>query len=54
MGPGAIVLLTSLAWGFIFWLAGKTGYGKGYQRGYFNGWKDKEADRTYDSTVKKK
>ena len=32
MGPGSIVLLTSLAWGLVLWLMGKTGYGKGYKR----------------------
>jgi len=53
MGPGSIVILTSLAWGLIFWLMGKTGYGKGYQTGYFNGWKDKESDEKFDNTIKK-
>ena len=53
MGTGAIVLLTSLAWALVFWLMGKTGYGKGYHKGYFNGWKDHEHGMPYDKTLKK-
>lgn len=53
MGPGAIVLLTSLAWGLIFYLVGIPAYRKGYGKGYFNGWDDNVRDKKYDSTVKK-
>ncbi len=45
MGPGAIVLLTSLGWGFMFWLMGKTGYGKGYK--YDHNFEGAVAGQTY-------
>jgi len=53
MGTGVIVLLTSLAWGLVFYLVGIPAYRKGYHKGYFNGWNQNENDKKYDDTVKR-
>jgi len=52
MGLGAIIILTSLAWGLIFYLIGIPAYRKGYSKGYFDGWNDKEEDKPYDIPIK--
>ena len=53
MGIGSIVILTSLAWGLVFYLIGIPAYRKGYHKGYFNGWHDKTEDKRYDDAVQK-
>jgi len=51
MGVGSIVLLTSLAWVMMWWLAGKSGFTKGYKKGYFKGWYNHEYGERYNDKV---
>lgn len=53
MGAGSIVILTSLAWMFLWYLVGIPAYRRGYKEGYFNGWKDKQEGEKYNSDKRK-
>ena len=53
MGPGAIVLLTSLAWLLLWRLVGVQMRFKGYHKGYYNGWYDRKNDVDYNPKYRK-
>ena len=53
MGTGAIVILTSIAWIMMWWLAGGMINRRGYHRGYFNGWNDNKHSKDYNKEFKK-